>query len=419
MKPFFSTTQRGQALILIALAAIGLFAIAGLAIDGSAKYSDRRHAQNAADTAALAGSLAKVHGDAQWKISALDRALSNGYDDNLVSNSVDVFSCNESGSNCGPYAGDSNYVKVVITSNVNTFFARVIGMRQTHNTVQALALSKTGYNGPAFNGSAIVSLVRSGNGFDAHGTPIWNITNGGIYVNSSSSSAATCGGNAGVNAPSVTVVGGTSFTCHTVNIPSTTTGQTPLTYADYSDWLPRVPACNGIASKSGGQWHTQSGADGSRVTWTGDEDFAPGLYCVTNSPGSFHGDITGTGVTFYMTNPNFSMRFNGGGSLTASAPTSGEYKGILMYLPPQVDSHGNLLNTQGLDMRGNGTGNVVGTVIAPSASVTMFGNSGTGAFNSQVISYDIDSGGTADIAISYNPNDNWIVNVPNKVGLYQ
>ena len=86
-----------------------------------------------------------------------------------------------------------------------------------------------------------------------------------------------------------------------------------------------------------------------------------------------------------MTDPDFSMRFNGGGNLTASAPTSGEYKGVLMYLAPQVDGSGNLLNTQDIDMRGNGTGNVVGSVIAPSATVTMFGNSGTGAFDSQII----------------------------------
>src|SRR5689334_20899575 len=51
---------RGQALILIALAAVGLFAVTGLAIDGGARFSDRRHAQNAADTAALAAALTKA-----------------------------------------------------------------------------------------------------------------------------------------------------------------------------------------------------------------------------------------------------------------------------------------------------------------------------------------------------------------------
>src|SRR5258705_13459829 len=60
MKPKL-LTERGQALILIALAAIGLFGIAGLVIDGGAKFSDRRHAQNAADTASLAAALAKLN----------------------------------------------------------------------------------------------------------------------------------------------------------------------------------------------------------------------------------------------------------------------------------------------------------------------------------------------------------------------
>jgi hypothetical protein len=58
-------------------------------------------------------------------------------------------------------------------------------------------------------------------------------------------------------------------------------------------------------------------------------------------------------------------------------------------------------------MRGNGNGNVTGSIIAPSADVTMFGNSGTGAFNSQVIAYQVDSGGNANINITYQANDNY------------
>jgi hypothetical protein len=420
MKPILSSTERGQALILIVFAAIGLFAIAGLAIDGSNKYSDRRHAQNAADTAVLAGSLAKLRGDSDWPLAALDQALENGYDDNHVSNDVQVFTCTDADADCGPYENNSKYIQVVITSHVNTYFARVIGVNQTHNTVSAIAMSDSGYTGPAFGGNSIVALAKSGTGYDAHGTPKWYLTGGGIYANSNSLSAATCGGNAGVTAPAVTAVGGTSFTCHTVSIGTITqnTG-TQMEYSAYSAWFPRQPACNGTATQSGGQWHPQSGTDGSRVSFSGDMDFAPGLYCVTNSPGPFHGQITGTGVTFYVTSSNFSMKFNGGGNLTASAPTSGEYKGVLLYLAPQVDANGNLLNTQELDMRGNGSGHIVGTVIAPSADVTMFGNSDTEAFNSQVIGYQIDSGGNADIYLDYHRNDNWIVNLPPQVGLIQ
>jgi len=238
-------------------------------------------------------------------------------------------------------------------------------------------------------------------------------------VNSSDGSSATCGGDAGVISPSVsTVASTTGFGCHTVNIGSITTSATQLTYEDYASWFPRAPACNGTATFSGGQWHPQSGADGSMVAWTSNADFAPGLYCVTNSPGSFNKTITGTDVTFYMTRSNFSLKLNGGGNVTASAPTTGEYKGILMYLAPQVDANDNLANTQALDLRGNGSGDIVGTIIAPSATVTMFGNSGS-EYYSQVIGYNIDTGGTADITVTYNASQNWYLNLLPRVGLYQ
>src|SRR5574338_614570 len=77
MKP--RSRERGQALIMIALAAVGLFGFSALAIDGSRVFSDRRHAQNAADTAALAAALAKIRGD-DFKLAAEDRAKSNGYE---------------------------------------------------------------------------------------------------------------------------------------------------------------------------------------------------------------------------------------------------------------------------------------------------------------------------------------------------
>ena len=50
-------TQKGQALILIVFAVIGLLALTGLAVDGSVTYSNRQGAQNAAETAALTGAL--------------------------------------------------------------------------------------------------------------------------------------------------------------------------------------------------------------------------------------------------------------------------------------------------------------------------------------------------------------------------
>ena len=75
-------SEKGQALILITLAAIGLFAFAALAIDGSMAFSNKRHAQNAADTSALAGALSYAREGKVDNIEtvALARAQSNGYE---------------------------------------------------------------------------------------------------------------------------------------------------------------------------------------------------------------------------------------------------------------------------------------------------------------------------------------------------
>jgi hypothetical protein len=48
-------SERGQTLVIVAVAMVGLLALAGLAIDGGNLFMQRRQAQNAADAAALAG----------------------------------------------------------------------------------------------------------------------------------------------------------------------------------------------------------------------------------------------------------------------------------------------------------------------------------------------------------------------------
>ena len=414
-------SQRGQAIILVAFAVIGLVGFSALAIDGGRVLSDRRHAQNAADTSALAGALAFAHSN-NIDTAALARALGNGYDNDSPVQDVTVQVVNSPAGIC-PANTLGKDITVTIVSTIDTTFARVIGRNNVTSTVSATARACNPYIGPPFNGNAIVSLAPSGKGYDGTGTPDWNISGGGIFSNSGSSNAAYCNGAADITAPSVTVVGGVDFNCHGVNIGSTTPSAPGYTTQSMSGFFPRQPTCDGTATFSAGQWHPQSGKDGSRVTFNGsDMDFAPGLFCVTNSPGPYHGAITGTHVTFYIMPANFSMKFSGGGSLTAlaqncdAAPADcwdSDYDGILMYLAPQFDANGNLIQTQQIDMRGNGTGDVVGTIFAPSADVTMFGNSGTSAlFNSQIIAYHVDSGGTANITIEYQPDDNYISNLP-------
>lgn len=405
--------EKGQALILIALAAVGLFAFAGLAIDGSRAYSDKRHAQNAADTAALAGALAYARGTSITD-AAQARAISNGYDG--LDHSDVTIRIDDSPPGVCPAHTEGKDITVTIVSQIDTTFARIIGRTQVTNAVTATARTCGSYTGPPFDGNVIVTLAPSGKGYDGTGTPDWIIEGGGIFSNSTSSDAAYCNGSTAITAPSITVVGMTDLRCHGLNITTTTTNAPPYTsYESIAGLLPPEPACDGTATLSAGKWYPEPGTDGSRVAFNGTMDFAPGLYCVTNSPGPYHGELTGEDVTFYVMNPDFSMTFNGSGnSFNATAPTTGNYRGVLMYLAPQVDGNGNLIQTQELDLRGNGSGDISGTIIAPSANVTLFGNS-TGVLNTQVIGYHVDSGGTANIHLKYHVEDNYQTALPIKL----
>jgi uncharacterized membrane protein len=154
--------EKGQALILIALAAVGLFAFGALAIDGSRVYSDRRHAQNAADAAALAGALAYTRGGNITTITtaAQTRATSSGYDDNGISNHVTILATDVPSGECpGNTAGKD--VTITINSFVETSFAKVIGRHQVENAVTATSRACGFYYASLFDGNAIVGLNPS------------------------------------------------------------------------------------------------------------------------------------------------------------------------------------------------------------------------------------------------------------------
>ncbi|HXD10504.1 MAG TPA: pilus assembly protein TadG-related protein, partial [Anaerolineales bacterium] len=147
-------SEKGQALIVIALGAVVLFGFAALSIDGSMVFSDRRHAQNAADTAVLDAALAKTRGG-DWNSEGLDRAASNSYNNNGTTNFVYLYNPPIDGN----YQGDTQYVQVKITSIVSTRFARIIGVSQITNRVAAVARSVPSSISPMFAGNAVVSLA--------------------------------------------------------------------------------------------------------------------------------------------------------------------------------------------------------------------------------------------------------------------
>src|SRR5690349_7172564 len=187
-------SEKGQALILITLAAIGLFAFVALAIDGSMAFSNKRHAQNAADTSALAGALsyARAGNTSSVETVALARAESNGYDNvpgdtsTVVTVTIDDVPEEE----C-PGDADGKDITVTIESYMKTTFSKIVGRDQIASGATATARA-CGYKlAPLFNGYPIVGLNPNqaagakGCGFTTgnSGSAEWEVVGGGVFSN--------------------------------------------------------------------------------------------------------------------------------------------------------------------------------------------------------------------------------------------
>lgn len=219
----YKKSEKGQALVLIALAAVGLFGFAALSIDGGMVFSDKRHAQNAADTAALAAALARVRAQppSDPDTAAFDagkaRAHSNGYGaPTYLDSTVEVNICNETGITCeglpawifdpstDPVVAEeekSKYIRVKITSLVRMTFARIIGRPTFTNIVTAVSRAELGGPEPVFEGSALVALAPTGAPtIRNNGAINLDINNSGVFDNSTDDCSFATGGAGTINA---------------------------------------------------------------------------------------------------------------------------------------------------------------------------------------------------------------------------
>lgn len=441
MKPKFFV-ERGQALVLIALAAIGLFGATGLAIDGGAKFSDRRHAQNAADAAALAGALdwgsqstnpvydadGNLTSPLDWKLKALNIADQNGYH---VSTDVEVYLCSEHDASCGPgYAGSTQYVQVILTSYVKTYFARVIGIKQTQNTVQAIALAKRG--GPLYNGNSIVALNPHSScpgSLLVGGSGTITLDGGGILVNSESSDCAFEQQGCNLSLEFINGGGITSSGIDNVDFDACYSGSpnppsydAPVIQFPGDLEIPDEPAECDVSSPGWfssdttttylhpGRYNEFPPKSGGGITVRDNMFMYPGIYCVNNvvKLTDQHLILNGTEVLLYI-RPGYDFSIQNG-EFHLTAPTSGEYAGYLIIVASDFTG-----SPETCKIDGNANDSYTGTIYAPYCNLTINGTANSTAYNGQIIGYEVKINGTSNISFTYDEDKNGTVK--RKVGL--
>ena len=414
--------KRGQALILIVLSIVGMIGMVALAIDGGNAFSNRRSAQNAADTAALAGALAKVKNQ-NWSAPALARAASNNFNNDGTSNTVTV--TNPPGASCNgtvlnprdpidPTDTASNYIQVIIRTTISTYFAPVVGITQLHNCVEAIARAKPATVGPLYNGFAIVGLAPNGcDAVNISGNSQLQISGGGIFVNSNEDCGLKFNGDpqvdmsdAGISmvAGSYTVSGNPQLA-----IAGGINGSAaPFPYPPPANMLPN-PICSSAAIRSGNTMNP--GSFTGTFPPNGVDTLNPGTYCIDGDfrlEGS-HARLTGSGVTIVMHSGG--ITWNGSAEVNLTAPTSGPYAGLLFYAP--------MSNSSAMSINGNSNSFLQGTIFFPAAPLDFNGTGQIQTSHTQIIAYTVALGGTNDTQIEYRDADNWDAPIPPVIGIYR
>ena len=169
MKRLYSE-ERGQSLVIVALAMVGLIAFLALVIDGGMAFAARRQMQNAADSASLAGAhmlqfriyTDDTCGDAENAIleAVNTYAERNGVQDpstNVQSFFIYVDENGQivqieaiDGTGCVP--DDAEGVRVRTETTFDSYFARVVGRDSLGAAARASVLATGGNPGAAFEG---------------------------------------------------------------------------------------------------------------------------------------------------------------------------------------------------------------------------------------------------------------------------
>ncbi len=364
--------ESGQAavFVLVALLIPCILGFVGLATDVGFLLQAKRHMQIAADAAAIAGAKQiRVQGATASTIRAAASAASaqNGYKNG--SNGVTVTPSYPAAD--GPHAGQAGYAEAIVTQVQPTFFMKLFSINSMPVSARAVA-----FNGATNNVGCLRAQDTSGaDTIHLQGSFTVDAPGCSVIDNSSDSSALVfTGGGGALNAGYVGVVGGaTGQTGDSSPAPTTGIPQTSDPLASQIT----APTWGSCAAPVGNTWgptapstvvcYSGSITVGSGVTVT----MNPGTYVFTGNLGlSGHGTLTGTGVTLYFAGGTPGGSLGGGGNgnttLNLTAPTSGPYKGILIYEDPS--------NTNTISLNGTPVANLTGIIYAPSAELDLSGN---------------------------------------------
>ena len=386
-------SRSGQILIVFAFVFTLIIGTVALMLDGGRIYWEKRMAQSAADAAAMAGGLELVRGNSLDDADVVSWVKNDATLYKFDAREVSVLYPPQTGS----HTGDRNFVEVLVERDVPMTFMRAFGVTTT--TVRARATAGLQVGGEA----CIIALNNDS-------------TKSALKVNGSAGLTANCGiMTNSTHSDALSNVGGGSVSASWVGVTGGYSGGGTFTPAPVSsvpamlDPLAELPIPNigsapvGTSSNTAGLTTYQPGIYASEIKITGgDHLFLPGEYILEKGMKVTGGDITGSEVFFYNVNANGKqfIDISSTGDVQLSAPTSGDYKGVLFFNNRDAPSRspGHKL------ARGSLNSFFEGSLYFPSQHLDWAGNPAALSRWSLVIADTLNVSGTADLQVVGPPD---------------
>jgi hypothetical protein len=445
-------SERGQALVLLVMAIVGLLGFTALAIDGGMVYSDRRIAQNAADAAALAGTgkagnIFRGQTYSEWSCPKTEAetaaVLSAQSNDFAITPVTDVSSPTET-NGVTAYCNDAGHyldVHVKISHQTQTAFAHFVFNGDLENTVDAVArvyaqMPAGGFNAILAEDDECDKDPIEG-GLEIVGSSQINVDGGSIHSNCD----LTIQGSPTNMDVNVTNGGEVHFNGDNGDYKHNNVDVSPPAYDSGENTYVNIdpPPCDAVpnygTNVQGTISETVIGPGVyNNIDVTGKDDklkLQSGLYCIEGSFKATGGIITGTEVTLYFpsTAGDFDTEGNAIVKLSSPQPPGCEdppdpnnpsipgpcfpaIGGMLIYYEPGGD------NKHIVQLGGTSGSYYAGMVYAPNSTVKLNGTTNmedneTIDYGISIVAFHVFVNGTTDINITYDAEkmpleDAWI-----------
>lgn len=344
--------EKGQTLPLVAIVMVVLLGAAGFAVDTGYHQYQQRAQQTATDSAALAAAADLSAGTAV--ASGKTDAASNGYTDGANGVTVSVGSPPPGDA----FSGNSQALQVTISVDHPTFFERIFSINKVAVSTKAVAIAN------ADSQICMIALQTSGN-TKMSGNATIDAPNCGVAINSSH---FVVGGNSTITTRGAIQYSG-SMTGSATFLPAA-----PVQALPVSDPCLQIAGCAYLKSNPPPATPCQTAPTTGQIPSGTYCSFdlkgnvtLSGMYVVTGDFKANNATIGGSNVTIAVTGSPNNFNINNT-TFNISAPTSGDYTGMLWYVP----------NYTGNVNMNAGDGGMTGMIYMPQANVSM--NAGANAY---------------------------------------